>query len=321
MNLVFRINQIIIIFAIQIDNVYIQLMKLDYQIQNFLASQSFKSEADWEMISIFSKRHGCSLRMKPQYSDCGLDIATFTAWFNDGFACGEVAKMSGEVVMLGDCTLKNAKIAAKEAAGGVEIVNMTTCITSLEKVSQIVSNEFFEKLAGSYLYFDRDKQVVKRKYVPAINERVVFSNNDMKGLGVIRSFDVESDYVELYCYYIYGTKQVGYSMHEKGICNVRDFDFRPMDITEQRRLKRELEKHGKTWYDRLHRIEPLQVRVDKGSPYWYINDKMKVVQSVDSRSMVSQFRYIAGNYFSSHEEAVEYSGRLSEILRDRLAGS
>ena len=67
-------------------------MKLDYQIRNFLAAQSFKTEADWEMISIFSARYGCKLSVQPSFDNDGLDIQTFISWFNDGFACGEVVQ-------------------------------------------------------------------------------------------------------------------------------------------------------------------------------------------------------------------------------------
>lgn len=294
-------------------------MKHDYQIQNFLAIQSFKTEADREMISIFAKQHGCATPAPQRYSEDGLDASAFIEWFNNGFGCGEVAKLGDSVVMLGECTLKNARIAAKEADGDVQILKMTVDITELEKVSQIVSNEFLEKLTGKYLCFDRVKQVVRRKYTPAVNERVVFSNGVMKGLGVIRSFDIEANLVELYCYYIYKTHEIGYSMHETGICNVRDFDFCPMSIPEQRRLNRELEKYGKTWYDRLHRIEPLKVKVDIGEFYWYISDKMKVVRELEKGTPTSQFRYIAGNYFSSVEEANECLGKFAEILRERLS--
>lgn len=294
-------------------------MKHDYQIQNFLAKQSFKTEADREMISIFAKQHGCSLPASPKYSDDGLDVSMFTEWFNVGFGCGEVAKIGDNVVMLGECGLKNARIAAKEADSGVQILKMTVDITEVEKVSENVSNEFLEKLAGNYLCFDRVKQVVRKKYTPAVNERVVFSNGKMKGLGVIRSFNVEANLVELYCYFIYGTKQVGYSMHENGICNVLDFDFSPMSIPEQRRLNRELEKYGKVWYDRLHRIEPLKVKAEKGEHYWYISDKMKVVKELEKGTPTSQYRYIAGNYFTSLEEAVDCLGRFAEILRERLS--
>lgn len=294
-------------------------MKYDYQIQNFLAKQSFKSEADREMIAIFAKQHGCSLPAPQRYTEDGLDISSFTEWFNNGFGCGEVAKFGDNVVMLGECGLKNVRIAAKEADSDVQIVKMTVDITELEKVPQNVSNEFLDKLAGKYLCFDRVKQVVRKKYTPAINERVVFSNGKMKGLGVIRSFNVEANLVELYCYFIYDTKQVGYSMHENGICNVLDFDFQPMSIPEQRRLNRELEKCGKVWYDRLHRIEPLKVKVEKGKSYWYINDKMKVIHEVEKGTPTSQYRYIAGNYFSSVEEANDCLGRFAEILRERLS--
>lgn len=294
-------------------------MKTEIQIQHFLSSQSFKSEADWEMISIFLKKYKYSIQISPKYSDDGIDISIFTEWFNNGFASGEVALMDGILIILGHCTLSNAKIEAKYHDTGFDFTRSTTSISNLSKVSEERSNEVLRQLSELKMQFDRNREIVTEKYVPAINERVEFYNDKIRGLGVIREFRPEDNYVELYCYYIYNTGEIGYSMHEKGICTVHEFNFSSMTISCLRRLNRELEKHGKVWYDKLHRIEPLKVKTEKGKKYWYINDKMKAVQETEKETPTSQMRYIAGNYFTSLEECTTYLGMFAELLRDRLA--
>lgn len=97
------------------------------------------------------------------------------------------------------------------------------------------------------------------------------------------------------------------------------FQFNPMTVVAARRLNRELERFGKVWNDKLHRIEPLEPKVAKGEKYWYISDKMTVVTDREKGTPTSHFRYIAGNYFKSQDEALEYLGRFQELLRDRLA--
>lgn len=303
----------------QIDNVYLQNMKTEIQLQHFLSIQTFKSEADWEMINIFSKKYAHSLQIVPQYSENGIDTATFIEWFNNGFASGEVAQMENETVILGHCTLQDAIIIAIEAAEGFELKKMTVPTSSLSKVSEERSNEVLSKLSEHDMQYDREKETITAKYVPRINDRVEFYNDKIRGLGVIRTYNPSINYVELYCYYIYTTGEIGYSMHEEGICTVHEFNFQPMSISSQRRLNRELEKHGKVWYDKLHRIEPLKVKAEIGGKYWYINDKMKVIQETEKGTPTSQFRYIAGNYFTSQEEANTYMGKFAELLRNRLA--
>ena len=305
--------------CLKIDNVHLQIMKTELQIQKFLSTQTFKSEADWEMIAIFCKQHKCPLSTLPTYSKEGIDIATFINWFNHGFASGEVASYNGNLVILGHCNLNEAKIEAKLTSNGFDLFRTTTSISNLSKVSDDVSKDVLKNLSKHNLQYDRNRELIIVKYIPSINERIEFYNDSIRGLGVVRKICVANNCIELYCYYIYTTNQIGYSMCETNICTVHEFNFLPMTISCQRRLNRELEKHGKVWYDKLHRIEPLIVKTEKGGKYWYINDKMKVVQEIEKGTPTSQFRYIAGNYFTKHEDALEYQGKFAELLRLRLA--
>jgi len=308
-----------LIFAPSIDNVYLQVMKSESQIQNFLSTQTFKSEADWEMIAIFSKQHKNSLSISPTYSEHGIDISTFTNWYNNGFASGEVAELDGNLVILGRCDLSEAHIEAIKTEGGFDLTRTVTSISKLSKVSEERSKEVLRDLSEQGLQYDRNRELIIKKYMPSINDRIEFYNDSIRGLGVVREIRPADNFIELYCYYIYTNGQIGYSMHETGICTVHEFNFLPMTISSQRRMNRELEKHGKVWYDKLHRIEPLVVKTEKGGKYWYINDKMHVVQETEKGTPTSQFRYIAGNYFTSREEAHDYMGKFAELLRDRLA--
>ena len=166
--------------------------------------------------------------------------------------------------------------------------------------------------------FDYDKKTLRKKYIPEINERVEFSRGNYIGLGVVRSINPVENSIEFFCYFIYSDKKIGYSMHESGICDVMSFQFNPMTVVAARRLNRELEKYGKVWNDKLHRIEPIDPKVAKGEKYWYISDKMTVVTDREKGTPTSHFRYIAGNYFKSYDEALEYLGKFHELLRDRL---
>lgn len=174
-------------------------------------------------------------------------------------------------------------------------------------------------LAEQGYEFDYEKKALRKKYIPEINERVEFSRGNYIGLGVVRSINPVENSIEFFCYFIYSDKKIGYSMHESGICDVMSFQFNPMTVVAARRLNRELERYGKVWNDKLHRIEPTDPKVAKGEKYWYISDKMTVITDREKGTPTSHFRYIAGNYFKSYDEALEYLGKFHELLRDRLA--
>lgn len=296
-----------------------KIMKTEIQIQHFLNSQMFKSEADWEVIDIFAKRQKYSLQISPKYSDDGVDIATFTTWFNSGFASGDVAVLDGSFIILGHCTLTDAKIEATWNGVIFDFTRLSTTLTKITKASDDDAANVLKKLSEEDRQFDRRVQLITQKYIPSINERVEFYNDEIRGLGVVREIRPNDNYIEFYCYYIYNTGEIGYSMHETGVCTVHEFNFMAMTISSQRRMNRELERFGKIWYDKLHRIEPLKVKVAKGQKYYYINDKMKMVTETEKDTPTSQMRYIAGNYFASVDECTTYLGKFAELLRDRLA--
>lgn len=147
-------------------------MKSEIQIQNFLSTQTFKSEADWEMIAIFSKQHKYTLSNSPTYSDTGIDIATFTTWFNNGFASGEVAEYDGNLVILGQCDLNEARIEATMTAEGFDLSRTVTSITKLSKVSEERSKEVLRSLSEQGLQYDRNRELIIKKYIPSINDRI-----------------------------------------------------------------------------------------------------------------------------------------------------
>lgn len=157
------------------------------------------------------------------------------------------------------------------------------------------------------------------KFIPGVNDRVRFIQGDHIGLGIARSVEEESGRVELYCYYWNDTKEMGYGMHEENVCDFYSYNFALQTVVETRRMNRELNKAGKTWNDKLHRIEPTLGQVEKNQRYWYINDKLKIVQDRERGTPTSHFRFIAGNYFTDFDEALEYLASFNEILRDRLA--
>ncbi len=302
-------------------------MKTKKQITSFLRANRFVTEEDYELVSLYCQSN-CGMTPKefPDFWEAGeITAQMFLEWFKNGFGIGDIARdEAGCCYMVANSSVNAVSYCAKlsnveEIGKDWKVENGELDPKSLAHVPDDVQRRCVMSLgmAGHEMSFDEDKLV--EKYIPAANERVEFFYGDKRGLGVVRSVSPSANSIELYCYFDYDTKKVAYSMHEPGICDVYGWHFKPMSIICQRRLNRELNRFGKVWNEKLHRIEPINPKVEKGKPYYYISDKMTVVTDRERETRTSHCRYLAGNYFTNINEANDYLGKINELLRDRLA--
>lgn len=303
-------------------------MKTKRQVIDFFKSNHFATAEDCEMVSLFCQNN-CGLTPKdfPTFTTSGsINSQTFIEWYRSGFGVGDIVfeKKTGSYYVVSNSSttcIQSCAILSNLCKTGKKWKpkNNELDATTLSSVSEIENKAMTISLAEQGYEFDYEKKTLRKKYIPEINERVEFSRGNYIGLGVVRSINPVENSIEFFCYFIYSDKKIGYSMHESGICDVMSFQFNPMTVVAARRLNRELEKYGKVWNDKLHRIEPIDPKVAKGEKYWYISDKMTVVTDREKGTPTSHFRYIAGNYFKGYDEALEYLGKFHELLRDRLA--
>ena len=261
-------------------------MKTKRQVIDFFKSNHFATAEDCEMVSLFCQNN-CGLTPKdfPTFTTPGsINSQTFIEWYRNGFGIGDIVfeKETGNYYVVSNSSIANIQTCAilsnlcktgKKWKPNVVELDATT----LSSVSEIEDKAMAISLAEQGYEFDYDKKTLRKKYIPEINERVEFSRGNYIGLGVVRSINPVENSIEFFCYFIYSDKKIGYSMHESGICDVMSFQFNPMTVVAARRLNRELEKYGKVWNDKLHRVEPIDPKVAKGEKYWYISDKMTVV--------------------------------------------
>ena len=300
-------------------------MKTDIQIEYFLKSITYRTFSDWEMISIFCKHHHHpSPGPDVMLSDTGVTVAAFTEWYNDGFGSGDVVRYNGDLAIVSQCTTSQVRVVARLKNDGEEThLDEIWKIVPVDQVSHASSqetNEFCVILSKNNRQYMHSAQKLGDKEIPRNGSKVEFWGSEGKhGLGIVRSVDEGSGEIELFCYYLYHNGKLGYSMCEAGVVDLHSYLFEPMRISQLRRLYRELERAGKKWHDKLHRIEPLTVKVGKNEKYWYINDKMKLVMDIEKGTPTSHFRYIGGNYFRTLEEGMEYLAIIREVLNDRLS--
>lgn len=306
------------------------MAKTPLQIQSFLANNSYRSSADWEMIASFC-RDKTDFNVNAEINpEDGISASDFIEWFEHGFGASDIVEKDGEILMLGISRFKASQSVAKLSDDKILIQDLKVATDGLKIAPEANVLDFFDSMFQQGLQFSWKEMKLIEKFVPEINQRIIFHGKGVKGLGVVRDVDRVTGEVELYCYYVYDTKACGFSMHEKGIVNLQDFWFEPMDngdkrqsslngISCQRRLNRELSRYGKIWNERLHRIEPLVMQVPVGEKYWYINDKMVLTQDIEKGLQLTRTRANAGNYFRDRAEGLEMLGEWNEMLKDRLA--
>lgn len=306
------------------------MAKTPLQLQSFLANNSYKTDADWQMISAFCKDKAEFLINAAIDPENGITASQFLEWYEHGFGSGDIVLKDGEPMMVGISHFKAATIVARLSDDKILTSDLEMATEGLKMAPEGILYDFRDAMFRQGLQFSWKDLKVIEKYIPSVNERIIYHKGSEKGLGVVRDVNFQTGEVELYCYFNYTTKAIGFSMHEKGIVNLQDFWFEPMNngdkrqskmngISCQRRLNSELAKHGKTWNERLHRIEPLVTQVPKGKKYWYITDKMTLVQEEEKGLQLTRIRANAGNYFLTRQAGEAMLAKWTEDLRDYMA--
>ena len=306
------------------------MAKSPLQIQNFLANNSYRSNADWDMISAFCREKAEFTVNAAINPENGITASEFIDWFENGFGAGDIVVRDSIVLILGICHYKKVTSIGRLSDDRIITESSEIATEGLKMATKDIQLNVRDMMFTQDLQFSWKEVKLIEKYPPKVNERIIFHGKGIKGLGVVRDVDYKTGEVELYCYYIYETKQCGYNMHEKDIVNLRDFWFEPMDngdkrqskmngISCQRRLNRELNRFGKIWNERLHRVEPVVIQAEVGKNYWYISDKMTLVQETEKGLQTSRTRANAGNYFLKREDGLEVLAKWNEDLRNLLA--
>ncbi len=296
-------------------------MKTSRQAVHLITTNPIKSEAEWKLIQLlFQSNHFRLNNFDLQFDlDSGITASQFAEWLENGYGIFDIARYGDKAVMLGGSRIESARVIGEFDVNGFSEADYNVNTADLLPMPVEIQHDLHRMLSRLGFECSFERLGVCKKYIPKPDERVYIWNLYTKLLGVVRSVSPETNEVELYCWFNYDTKECSYTMHEKDIVNFHDWHYEPMSVVMQRRLNTELNKYGKSWYDKLHRIEPFEVKTEKGNPYWYIDDCLKVVQSIEKGTPTSHFRYIAGNYFTDKETAEKYAARFRDQLNDRLA--
>lgn len=298
-------------------------MKTKKQIDHFLRKRKYKSEIDFEGISLYCKnKYGIKLHVPSSYSttDHALDYAAFANWLESGYGAGDVVKWGEYIGLVQDSNIEDVKICLRIDRNGPNFDSITIPIQDITHADENALKRINHVLDEMGKEFGNPFFVITDKFIPGSGSLVCFQNHQtgQDGYGVVRQIQKSGEII-MYCYYYKG-ETVKFNMHEY-LGNVNDFSFTSFKPTDYPRkaLETELNKAGKSWNHYLKRIEPLNMRVGLNERYWYITDKMQVTSDIEKNKATSNKRYLAGNYFKREEDAVAILEAEMEIRRDFLA--
>lgn len=298
-------------------------MKTKKQIDHFLRKRKYKSEIDFEGISLYCKnKYGIKLHVPSSYSttDHALDYAAFANWLESGYGAGDVVKWGEYIGLVQDSNIEDVKICLRIDRNGPNFDSITIPIQDITHADENALKLINHVLDEMGKEFGNPFFVITDKFIPGSGSLVCFQDHQTgkDGYGVVRQIQKTGEII-MYCY-CYKGEIVKFNMHEY-LGNVNDFSFTSFKPTDYPRkaLETELNKAGKSWNHYLKRIEPVNMRVDLNERYWYITDKMQVTSDIEKNKATSNKRYLAGNYFRREEDAVAILEAEMEIRRDFLA--
>lgn len=302
-------------------------MKTKRQIEHFLARKKYKSEMDFEGISLYCKtkfnirlHRPSSYYPEPTDDIQPLDYATFADWLEHGYGAGDVVEWDGNIGLVQDGGVKEVRICLKIDSNSPIFDSFVLDGQLIHPAQENAVERIYEALDANGKEFGNPFFCITDKYIPNSNTIVTFQNHKTGkgGVGVVRLITQSGD-ITMYCWYVKG-EPVRYSMNEK-LGNIIDYSFQSVQPADYPRkaLDVALAKVGKTWNHFLRRIEPLKMKVEEGSQYYYINDKRAVVCDTEKGTPTSHKRYIAGNYFRRQEDALRILEAENEIRRNFLA--
>ncbi len=315
-------------------------MKSQFQTLSFLSNYTPQTDLDGDFINSFLAQYlqttPKTAVFAPNFDGKPLDAQSFISWFKNGSEALKIAKFKNQLILLGNCTLDTCDIIGSLLPdGSISTEKFTVTPEQISEVSEQEEQTFKQALLDNGLQPSPTTMQLVPKFIPELGNRVIFYDFsiNVQGVGVVREI-TDDDNVIFFCYFIYPTstqpKRIGYNLHENIGVALQSFVFENIDkegITSTlgestscfRRLGRELNKVGKVWKDKLHRIEPLGFEPKPGSTYYYITDKLDVKTDHEKGVATSRMRYLAGNYFTNIKTAYKMENKIRDLLKDYLA--
>lgn len=153
-----------------------------------------------------------------------------------------------------------------------------------------------------HLVWDRRKGALSESmYIPKDGQQVKVSLLDGHViLGAFKEIDRKGNLV-LYCL-MEEDGTLRHSLHEE-IGVAENWQITPIGTSARSQFADALHREGIVWNGRLKRLEPLEIRINRGGKYYYLNDVLEICECRDSSRPSDRKRLECGNYFRERKDA------------------
>ena len=283
-------------------------MKNKQQIVAYLKATQTPEIKDELAIESFLARKGIYVKFdKSKKTDNTLQSISFEdfeKWFEEEFP------EKGDVIVIENTIGIVLGLGVSSIILGVSLTAKNILISS---ETEIPNSSFRKAGKSEMLKLQRElnkKKLSWNKFNSKLTESMYPSNNlqlrvsllgERVAIGVFREINDKGKII-MYCMKE-NNKPVRYSLHEE-VGDVSDFQLEPINNQERKILAEELENAGKVWNGHAKRIEPVNLRVDKGQIYYYIDDFWDIIATPDNYRPRDRKRLRCGNYFRNNEDAL-----------------
>lgn len=279
---------------------------------------------DFKLISSYCMtEHKIRLHVPTTFSSDinSIDCPSFTKWLEHGFGGGDIVILEDCIGIVSESTVEESQLCFLVTTEGLVRNPQTVSNEKLYHANNEAHDLIHKVLKESKQEFNDYYFRITEKFIPEEGDLVHFKKygSDFEGYGVTRLVDKSTGDIVMYCY-LTKDNQVFYDMYEHiGITD--DFQFSTFKASDYPRklLDAALSKVGKTWNHFLKRIEPINMKVNKGEQYWYITDKMSVAVDIEKGTSTSHKRYLVANYFRNEADAYRILSEEVELRRNYLA--
>lgn len=304
-------------------DVEIEKMKTELQITTFLKTTTPEQEVDELAIEQFCVKIHSSIKIKwgDPKSALVINFQSFKKWFlNPAPKIGEIIVydelkgLHGTFIAIVKCVCIDKIIAGAmvSPASGLVTHDIDVPSENYRPPTQEEVNKISQELARAGFEWSHQYNRIVEKQKPSNGNYVrVACLDGSKGLGVFNK--IKDGEVYMYCIK-FSDQQIRYSMHEV-IGRYDEVFFDIANNVDKKILQQELNDAGKLWNPYLKRIEPLNLRSEKGHKYFFLNDRLYVVQVHESLSNIDSKRFASGNYFRTSEEATEALAEIRKLLK------
>lgn len=277
-------------------------MKSKEQVIRYISRRSYPA-LDWaRVLEVCRQTYGSGIK-KASHPKSESSFDEFIDWLKNGIGDGEIVSVDEKTGIFcnnGDGTFK--LLAWKSDGGKIQVedvkINPNECIV-------VDGDDFYKNLRkNGYQYFLSLGTVSKRK-LPHTNQVVRVRYKNRCGIGIINKSGVkETSFICLYFDDL--LRDVSYDTSELDFFSVDKKDnICFCNILNDNHLKFDKKKSKLVW---------ARKRVNIGGSYWFISDTFTLKTAADKRTVVDNWRYDIGNYFSEYEIAINF---LQELIEKR----